>query len=140
MGNGFHVEHEEEPGEERGKPTLAAFILSDIANGNINGSRPAFPSRPDITLYDLILIGDRERWQVERMARMLGVGRATLWRCLKRLGLSARNEQFWIRLRDDHVRVLVVGGPTVDETSWNLLETNPTSHERFRKGRASKRR
>lgn len=133
------MKHADESDEESGK-TIAAFILADIEDGNLDGSQRAFPSRSDVTLYDLIFVGDRERWRVERMARTLRVGRATLWRCLKHFGLSARNEQFWIRLRDDHVRVLVKGGARVDETSWHALETNPDPRARFRHPRETKRK
>jgi regulatory Fis family protein len=57
--------------------------------------RPVLPAHPDLTVAELLIICEEHRWAAARVAEVLGIGRATLWRCLKRLGLSLRKEKIW---------------------------------------------
>lgn len=106
-------------------------FLRAIEAGEVNPAASVIPSRPDITLYTLLAVGDREAWHAARIARALRIGRATLWRCLTRLGLSLRGEKQWGYYRKRYaLRLIVRGGARIDETQWHSHETTRNGDER----------
>lgn len=74
------------------RPIDALSVLRAIHLGMFPRPR-IIPSRPDLGLEDLVDALKKHDWHAQRVARELRVGRATLWRCLKRLGLSLREQK-----------------------------------------------